>query len=115
MPPESTVREWVIDDVEGFAAQYARARDVGLDSMADETLEIANTPKVGSKTTVDAKGKTVTKGDMIEHRRLQVDTRKWYLSKMAPKKYGERTKLDVDISVSLAERLARAKSRLKDG
>ena len=25
-PPESSVREWVVDDREGFAARYARAR-----------------------------------------------------------------------------------------
>jgi hypothetical protein len=32
----------------------------------------------------------VTRGDMTEHRRLRVDVRKWYLSKIAPKRYGER-------------------------
>ena len=26
MPPEATVRNWAMDDVNGFAAQYARAR-----------------------------------------------------------------------------------------
>ena len=30
---------------------------------------------------------------MIEHRRLQVDVRKWMAGKLAPKKYGD--KLDV--------------------
>ena len=42
MPGESKVRGWVIQDVEGFAAQYARARDMGLDTLADEILEIAD-------------------------------------------------------------------------
>ena len=26
---------------------------------------------------------------MIEHRRLQIETRKWMLGRMAPKKYGD--------------------------
>lgn len=95
MPPDSTVRQWVLDDVEGFAAQYARARDLGLDSLADELLEIADTPKTGTKTVSKATGVETTEGDMIEHRRLQVDARKWYLSKVAPKKYGERLQQEV--------------------
>jgi hypothetical protein len=27
---------------------------------------------------------------MIEHRRLQIDARKWLIGKMAPKKYGDK-------------------------
>lgn len=91
MPPESTVRGWAIDDRDGFAAQYARARDLGLDALADELLGIADTPQLGVKTKETSDGKTeTTEGDMIEHRRLQVDARKWYLSKLAPKKYGDK-------------------------
>lgn len=90
MPAESTVREWVLDDREGFAAQYARAHDLGVDAMADDLLEIADTTQVGVKTTKKPSGTETTRGDMIEHRRLRVDTRKWYLSKIAPKKYGDR-------------------------
>jgi hypothetical protein len=90
MPSEATVRAWALDDVEGFAAQYTRAREIGYDRLADELLEIADTPKTGVKTTEKATGTETTHGDMIEHRRLQVDARKWMLAKMLPKKYGDR-------------------------
>lgn len=93
MPPEVTVRRWVIDDVEGFSAQYARARDMGLDSMADEIIAIADTPEIGTKSVSKVTGLEITEGDMVEHRRLRVDVRKWYLSKLAPKKYGEKVAL----------------------
>src|SRR3569623_2592571 len=43
MPPAPTVRLWALDDREGFAADYTRARDLGLDAMADELVDIANT------------------------------------------------------------------------
>lgn len=100
MPKESTVRAWALKDwkenkddpdEEGFYAQYARGRDLGLDAMGEETLEIADTPLLGVKTTKKANGdiETVT-GDMIERARLRVDTRKWYLAKLAPKRYGEK-------------------------
>lgn len=94
MPPESTVRLWAMDDREGFSAQYTRARELGYLAMADELLEIANTPQIGRKTKTTDEGKVeTTEGDMIEHRRLQVDTRKWMLSKMLPKVFGDKLAL----------------------
>lgn len=99
MPPESTVRTWVLDDVDGFAAHYARARDMGLDAMADELMEIADTTELGEKTVTKASGIERTEGDMIEHRRLKVEARKWYLSKLAPKRYGDKLELAGELSV----------------
>ena len=90
MPDESTVRQWVLDDRNNFAPQYARARDFGLDSLSDEIIEIANTPVEGEKTKITDDGEEIMRGDMIDHRRLQVDARKWYLSKLAPKRYGDK-------------------------
>lgn len=95
IPPESTVRGWVVDNVQGFAAQYARARDIGLDCVADEIREIADTPVIGETETSKEWGTEVKRGDMIEHRKLQVDARKWYLSKLAPKRYGDTQKLEL--------------------
>lgn len=79
--------------MQGFAAQYTRAREIGYDRLADELLKIADTPQHGVKTTTKATGTETTEGDMIEHRRLQVDARKWMLSKMLPKKYGDKMAL----------------------
>jgi hypothetical protein len=96
MPAESTVRAWALDDVEGFAANYARARAIGYERLADELLSIADTPVVGVKTKTNDKGETeTTEGDMIEHRRLQVDARKWMLAKMLPKKFGDKIETTV--------------------
>lgn len=107
MPADSTVRSWVVDDIGGFAAQYARARDIGLDTLAEEIIEISDTPAIGKKTVSKATGEEITEGDMIEHRRLQVDSRKWYLSKLAPKKYGDKQTIEHEgtVTLSLAERM----------
>lgn len=98
MPPPSTVRWWVVDDVQGFAAQYARARDFGLDEMAEEIIDIADTRTDGH--------------DDVSHRRLQIDARKWILCKLAPKRYGDRTALDANVTsgdsqIGDTERLAK--------
>lgn len=90
MPAESTVRAWALDDLHGFSAQYARAREIGYHGLFDEMLEIADTTQEGVKTVQKMNGTETTTGDMIEHRRLRVDTRKWMLSKALPKIYGDK-------------------------
>lgn len=84
-----TFEGWVDADEE-LAAQYARARENRADKLFEEILYIADTPQIGTIETVKEWGVEVKTADMIEHRRLQVDARKWMLGKMAPKKYGER-------------------------
>lgn len=94
MPNASTVHAWVLDDKEGFSKKYARARAIQAEEMFDEILDIADD---GSNDFM-----TITKGDVeynVEDRevtnrsRLRVDSRKWYLSKVLPKKFGD--KLDL--------------------
>lgn len=99
---EGAVRLWARDD-ETFAAQYARARALGYEKLSEDMLEIADTPKIGQKSVSKATGLEITEGDMIEHRRLQVDTRKWMLSKMLPKIYGD--KVDVKHSGEVVVRV----------
>lgn len=110
-PPYSTVRQWVIDDVNGFAAEYARARDFGVDVMADELLEISDTPKEGVEVIEGDDGTKIKRGDMLGHRRLQVDTRKWYLSKLAPKKYGDRLDIEHSGSIDIGHKILEARKR----
>lgn len=97
----STFLDWVKQDTQ-LAEQYAHAREALIDKLADELLEIADAP-VG---TTDMGG---TDSGAVAKQRLQVDTRKWILSKLAPKKYGDRLELAGDaanpIAVSRVERI----------
>jgi hypothetical protein len=98
MPAESTVRQWIEDDKTadgGFAAQYARAREIGYRTMADEIQEISDD---GSndymvRTRRDGSTETVVNQEHIQRSRLRVDTRKWLLSKALPKIYGDKVEL----------------------
>lgn len=92
MPAHSTVCGWAIGDgaPSGFADRYARARSVGLDVLADEILDIANQPQTGEIITENDRGREIRKEDMLGHRRLQIDARKWLLSKLRPDRYGDR-------------------------
>ncbi len=89
-PARSTVFRWLSLHPE-FQDQYARAREAQADAIFDEMIDIADNPLIGEKTKTlpDGKKETTT-GDMIEHRRLQVETRKWMAGKLRPKKYGDK-------------------------
>lgn len=111
MPSERAVRFWVLDDLNGFASQYARARAVGYERMAEEILAISDTPMVGTKSVSKATGLEITEGDMIEHRRLQVDTRKWMLAKMLPKVYGDKQHVELTGQVDVVSSMLQARKR----
>ncbi|PXW28246.1 hypothetical protein SAMN05192542_104138 [Paraburkholderia caballeronis] len=99
MPGRQTVLGWLADkDNEGFRTRYAYAREAQADLYAEECIEIADTPVLGTKTVSREWGEEVTEADMIEHRRLQVLTRQWYASKLAPKKYGDKLQADLNHS-----------------
>lgn len=85
MPRREKVLRWLAANPD-FRTQYALAREEQADLLADQIVEIADTPFMGIK----IKDGRVIECDMIEHRRLQVDARKWFASKVAPKKYGDR-------------------------
>lgn len=99
MPARSTVYLWLHDHVE-FSDRYARAREVQATTFFDEVHQISDNTMLGEKRTIKADGSIeVTQADMIEHRRLRVDARKWMAAKLAPKKYGD--KIDHEVSGSI--------------
>jgi len=82
-----TVLDW-IRDIPGFSDQYARAREAGWALLADELVEISDRSE--SDTFIDQDGRERTNTEVVARSRLMVDTRKWLLSKMLPKVYGDK-------------------------
>jgi len=71
--PESTFRQWIRDDRDGLAARYQAARVLQVESWSDQILELAN------------------RDDLEPNdKRVRVDALKWLMSKLVPKKWGER-------------------------
>ena len=104
--PQSFLRE--VADNPALADQYDRARASVIERLADEVLELADAP-------VPKLDNGATDPGMVRQRQLQVDTRKWFLSKLAPKIYGDR--LDVQVSdtrISISGALQAAQARLVD-
>lgn len=106
MPSVATFLAWVQADPAGIGKDYAHAREIGYLMLADEIVALSD--KTHEWVTVqeldpdgnpllDEHGKPRLKkmllplnSDVIAHKRVQIDTRKWVLSKMLPKVYGDK-------------------------
>lgn len=108
MPCRSTVYLWMDSDQE-VAGHIARAREKGFDAIAEECLAIANTPVIGQKSISKATGLEITEADMIEHRRLQVETRLKLLAKWDPKRYGDKQQVEHSGAIDVASILSARK------
>jgi hypothetical protein len=75
--------------------KYARACEERALCIFEETMEIAD--KQDKDVSIDKDGNEVINHNLINRNRLQVDTRKWFLSKLMPKKYGDKLQLDQNI------------------
>jgi hypothetical protein len=89
MPAWQKIYEWMVRD-EALSGAIARAREQGYDAIAEDLLNIADTPLMGETETSSANGLTITRQDMLGHRKLQIETRLKLLAKWNPKKYGDR-------------------------
>jgi len=96
-----TFLDWVDKDQE-LSGQYARARSDMIDKIADDIIKIADEEMIPT-------GEGKIDSAMVQKQRLRVDTRKWLLSKMAPKKYGDKLELSGDeqapVSIQRIERV----------
>lgn len=90
-----TVRRWVLDN-DDFAPHYARAREIGYQSMADELIEISDDGRNDWMEIISKSGQAidVPNKEVIDRSKLRVDTRKWLLSKALPKIYGDKVEVN---------------------
>jgi hypothetical protein len=111
MPHPGTIIRWLAKH-EIFRVQYAYAREIQEEVLFSEIVDIADTPRKGIKTVTKANGMVEKHtGDMVDRSRLMIDARKWYLSKVRPRKYGDRLELagdkdnPVEVNLSAKESL----------
>ena len=86
MPTFVTVFNWRRTHPE-FLEQYARAREDQADALAEEMLDVARSA-LRAKSSEEAQGY-----------RLLVDTLKWRASKMKPRSYGDKLRLNAEVGV----------------
>jgi hypothetical protein len=110
MPHASTVCRWLSGNAP-FREQYARAREAQADTLTDEMLDIADDGRNDWVMRQSSDGSTdvAYDGDHVQRSKLRIDARKWIASKLAPKKYGDKTAVELTgadggpIALTLAE------------
>lgn len=91
MPALSTVFLW-LSKFPNFSEQYARARETWAEAELENIFDIADDTSRDTMTRKDRNGNEyeVADNEWIARSKLRVDTRRWALSKLAPKKYGDK-------------------------
>lgn len=96
MPARSSVYEWIRSNPV-FADMYARARDLQYAKWAEEILDISDDGRNDfvERETQAGHVEVIADHEHINRSRLRVDTRKWLLSKLLPKQYGDKSSVEL--------------------
>lgn len=81
MPTRSTILKW-FRDVPEFSIMYARAKEIGFEVLADEIIDLSDAAEN-------------IKAEELRRHQLMIDTRKWLLAKLQPRKYGDRVTQEI--------------------
>ncbi|HXA85760.1 MAG TPA: hypothetical protein VNZ47_11825 [Candidatus Dormibacteraeota bacterium] len=117
MPDTTTILRW-LDGNEDFRLQYTRAREAQADFYAEEIVEIsddgANDWMVRNGKVGEDSGYELN-GEHVQRSRLRVDARKWFASKVAPKKYGDKQQVEHSGNVTLETLVTEAAKKREGG
>lgn len=95
-PSCRAIRDWMSENDE-LAAQYAHAKQKQLHILADEIIEISDDNSYDEIFTDE--GKRMMNAEFVARSKLRVDSRKWVLSKLMPKVYGDKIEIDNNITM----------------
>ena len=89
MPSEKAVRLWVETRPDTFAPMYTRAREFGYESIAEAILSLGT-----DKAACSGPDGYIDNGE-VQRLRMLSENRKWLLSKMQPKRYGDKVTQEI--------------------
>jgi hypothetical protein len=111
MPSRDTVHAWLAADEQRRAAKavseeevlfldrYKIAVSLRTEAMGEEILAISDDGH--NDTYMDEEGNEIVDYDHIQRCKLRVDTRKWLMAKLLPKKYGDKPAAEVNVNNSV--------------
>lgn len=105
MPSKASVFSWFRTNKE-FLDQYTRAKEQSTAAHFEDLVSIADEDPL--EPVLDKEGLPVPDGEggflkaatktSIDHARLRIETRKWALAKLLPRKFGDRTTIDATVN-----------------
>lgn len=96
MPHRVNIMRWLLNTenkgLDLFRTKYALAREIQYQNMADDLLDISDNDVsqpliIEGRVALDKNGLPIMVKDNVgvQHARLRVDTRKWFMSKVLPR------------------------------
>jgi hypothetical protein len=91
MPSTASVQNWIKDDRCGFKTRYREAREVGYHTICDQMLKIVDDRRNDwiMRRREDGSFETMLDPERVNRAELRVKTRRWLLSRMLPKQFGD--------------------------
>lgn len=89
-PDRSTIFEWRLTNPE-FSDLYDKAKLAQIEVLHDDLIEISDDTSLDL--VENDKGHMVCNNEFINRSRLKIDTRKWILERLAPKKFGTKQEM----------------------
>jgi len=89
-PSRFAVIRWLQAN-EVFRNHYAQAREMQAEYFIDDIIEIADN---SDNDEIETEHGTKFNSEYVQRSRLRVDTRKWAMERMAPKRYGAKQEIE---------------------
>jgi hypothetical protein len=94
-PRLGTIQNWLASGKYPYLNErYARAKRLQAEYMESQLLAIADDISNDTITTED--GREFENKEWVNRSKLRIDTRKWLMAKLYPKKYGDRVDVTTD-------------------
>jgi hypothetical protein len=91
-PSVSEFMRWLQDDSKPEVREYyARAKRIQMELFGDQIIQIADD---SSNDTIITENGVAENHEFVNRSKLRIDTRKWLMSKLAPKKYGDKVQTE---------------------
>ena len=92
MPSTRQFMRYIFDDQTAREIYYT-AREMQCESLAEEAMTIANDDSDDSS--VDNRGRRISHNEVVQRARVRIDTIKFMMQKMAPKRYGDKNVTEI--------------------
>lgn len=109
MPDMKTVFTWM-PLFPDFLQQYTRAYEQRAEHLFEQILEIADD---STNDYIETEHGIVFNQENYQRSRLRVDSRKWFLARMNPKKYGDKQNVEVSGTVTLEALVKASQAKLE--
>lgn len=93
--------------------QYTRAKEEGCTAIAEDAIDIADDGSNDWMRDNDPENQGYRlNGEHVQRSKLRVETRKWFLAKLQPKVYGDKSAVELTGSLDIAQGIIAARKRI---